>query len=157
MQISDSTINRLIERIGEHYRTNISSRFIRPALLQIPFDNQSWDQIEQLTEKTVNQGLHLDELYRQIIAAAHFVAVARRDLVPGLRARVSRSDASGQDRILRDMAVSNFASNLKVFADLVNELFVKLVEEDKKDAKGHMPLYAQLPDLANVGRLLVGG
>jgi hypothetical protein len=159
MQISDSNITRLIDRIGDHYRTNISSRYIRPSLLQLPFDNQSWDQIEQLTEKSVNQGLHLDELYRQIIAAAHFVAVVRRDLVPGLRSHMGRTDSnsSGQDKILRDMAVSNFASNLKVFADLVNELFVKLVEEDKKDAKGHVPLYAQLPDLANVGRLLVGG
>ncbi|MDR2768906.1 MAG: hypothetical protein LBB82_11340 [Treponema sp.] len=157
MQISDSSIKRLIEQIGEHYRTNISSRFIRPALLQMSFDNQLWDQMELLTEKSVNQGLHLDELYRQIIAAAHFVAVVRRDLVPGLRARISRSDATGQDKILRDMAVNNFASNLKVFSDLVNELFVKLVEEDKKNAKGHIPLYVQLPDLANVGRLLVGG
>ncbi|MDR2181737.1 MAG: hypothetical protein LBN92_03555, partial [Treponema sp.] len=68
MQITDSNITRLIERIGEHYRTNISNRFIRPALLQMPFDNQSWDQMELLTEKSVNQGLHFDELYRQIIA-----------------------------------------------------------------------------------------
>jgi hypothetical protein len=55
------------------------------------------------------------------------------------------------------MAVNNFESNLQVFSDLLNELYVKLVEADKADSKGHMPLYAQMPELANVGRLLVGG
>jgi hypothetical protein len=156
MQVQDASITRLIERIGEHYRTNISNRFIRPALLQLPFDNQSWDLIEDLTERA-NQGVHLDELYRQIVAAAHFVAIVRRELIPGLRNRIGRGDASSQDRVLRDMAVNNFASNLQVFADLVNELFIKLVEADKIDSKGHLPLYAQMPELSNIGRLLVGG
>ncbi|MDR2071941.1 MAG: hypothetical protein LBP60_00700 [Spirochaetaceae bacterium] len=156
MQIHDASITRLIEHIGEHYRTNISNRFIRPALLQLPFDNQSWDLMEDLTEKVPSQTLHLDELYREIVAAAHFAAVVRRELVPSLRNRISR-DPSSPDKVLRDMAVNNFASNLQVFADLVNELFVKLVEADKADAKGHVPLYTTMPELANVGRLLVGG
>jgi hypothetical protein len=125
-------------------------------LLQLPFDNQSWDLIEDLTERA-GHGIHLDELYRQIIAAAHFVAVVRRELLPGLRNRIARGEVSSQDKVLRDMAVNNFASNLQVFADLVNELFIKLVETDKIDSKGHLPLYAQIPDLANIGRLLVGG
>jgi hypothetical protein len=155
MQIQDASITRLIERIGEHYRTNISNRFIRPVLLQLPFDNQSWDLIEDLTERA-NQGIHIDELYRQIAAAAHFVALVRRELIPGLRNRIVRGDASSQDRVLRDMAVNNFASNLQVFADLVNELFIKLVETDKADSKGHIPLYVQIPELTNIGRLLVG-
>ena len=156
MQIEDSSIIRLIERISEHYQTNISNRFIRPALLQLPFDNQSWTLMEDLTEKPPAQAIHLDELYREIVAAAHFVAVVRREL-PSIRARVARSDPSAPDKVLREMAVNNFGSNLQVFADLVNELFVKLVETDKAGAKGYAPLYSRMPDLSNVGRLLVGG
>jgi hypothetical protein len=157
MQVHDASITRLIERIGEHYRTNISNRFIRPVLLQLPFDNQSWDLMEDLTEKPGTQAIHLDELYREIVAAAHFVSVVRRELVPGLRNRINRNDPASPDKVLREMAVNNFASNLQVFADLVNELFVKLVAADKADAKGHAPLYTQMQDLSNVGRLLVGG
>ena len=156
--IRDAQIIRLVERIGEHYRTNISNRFIRPALLQLPLEKQSWDLIEILTEKIEQfryQGFHLDELYRQIIAAARFVAVTRRDLVPTLRNRLSGSGSSS-DRVLRDMAVNNFASNLQVFADLVNELYVNLVELDKLDAKGRRPLYMSIPELQDIGRLLVG-
>ena len=126
MQISDSGIIRLIERIGEHYRSNISNRYIRPALLQLPFDNQSWDMLDNLTEKPPTMALHLDELYREIVAAAHFVAVVRREM-PAIRSRVSRPDSSSSDRVLREMAVNNFASNLQVFADLLNELFITSV------------------------------
>jgi hypothetical protein len=160
MQIRDAEIIRLIERIGEHYRTNISNRYIRPALLQLPLEKQAWDLIEILTEKIEQyryQGFHLDELYRQIAAAARFVALTRREMVPTLRNRLGSGGGAGPDKVLRDMAVNNFGSNLKVFADLVNELYIKLVELDKADAKGHRPLYLQIPELSDIGRLLVGG
>lgn len=159
MQIRDAQVIRLIERIGEHYRSNISNRFIRPALLQLPLEKQSWDLIEILTEKTEQyqyQGFHLDELYRQIAAAARFVALTRRELVPTLRNRLG-GGSSGPDKVLRDMAVNNFASNLQLFADLVNELYINLVELDKVDAKGRRPLYMQIPEMSDIGRMLVGG
>jgi hypothetical protein len=160
LQVRDAQVIRLIERIGEHYRTNISNRFIRPALLQLPLEKQSWDLIEILTEKTEQyqyQGFHLDELYRQIAAAARFVALTRRELVPGLRNRLNAGGGSGSDKVLRDMAVNNFGSNLQLFADLVNELYINLVELDKIAAKGRRPLYMQIVELADIGRMLVGG
>ena len=158
MQVRDAQIIRLIERIGEHYRTNISNRFIRPALLQLPIDKMTWDQIEILTEKIEQfryQGFHLDELYRQIAAAARFVALTRKELVPSLRNRLGGSQGSS-DKVLRDMAVNNFGSNLQLLADLLNELYIKLVEIDKLDSRGHRPLYLQIPELSDIGRQLVG-
>ena len=155
--IRDAQIIRLVERIGEHYRTNISNRFIRPALLQLPMEKQAWDHIETLTEKIEQyryQGFHLDELYRQILAAARFVSIVRRDLIHNLRNRLSGS--SGPDKVLKDMAVNNFGSNLQLFADLLNELYVCLVEIDKNSAKGRRPIYMSIPELQDVGRLLVG-
>jgi hypothetical protein len=157
MQIRDAQVIRLMERIGEHYRTNIANPYLRPALLQLSLEKQTWDLIEVLTETDQfrYQGFHLDDLYRQIAAAARFVFLARRDLVPSLRNRLSNS--SGPNKVIRDMAVNNFGSNLKVFADLVNELYITLVEIDKINSKGHMPQYLQIPELGDVGRQLVGG
>jgi hypothetical protein len=151
----------LIERISEHYRVNISNPYIRPALLQLPLEKQTLDLIETLTEKIEQfryQGFQLDELYRQIAAAARFVSLTRRELVPTLRNRLSvMGSASGPNKVLRDMAVNNFGSNLQLFADLLNELYIKLVELDKTESKGHMPLYMQMPELGDIGRQLVGG
>jgi len=158
LQIRDAHIVRLVERIGEHYRTNISNRFVRPTLLQLPLEKQTWDLIESLTEKIEQyryQGFHLDELYRQIMAAARFVAVTRRDLIPSLRVRFG-GGGDGPDKVLRDMAINNFASNLKLFADMINELYVNLVEIDKSNVKGRRPLYKTIHDLEDVGRLLIG-
>jgi len=145
--------------IGEHYRTNISNRFLRPLLLQLQLDKNTWDQIELLTEKAELfrfQGFHFDELYRQIFACARFVEAARNNMIPSLRARLN-AVAGGPDKILRDMAASNFGSNLQVFADLLNDLYLSLVELDKKSTPpGHQPNYAMIQELSNVGRLLVG-
>jgi hypothetical protein len=121
-------------------------------------EKQSWDFIETLTEKIEQyryQGFHLDELYRQILAAARFVSVTRRDLAPSLRNRLA-GGSPGPDRVLRDMAVNNFSSNLQLFADLVNELYICLVELDKESAKGRRPLYTSILELNDVGRMLIG-
>ena len=157
-QVRDSEIMALIERIGEHFRANISNRYIRPTLLQLPLEKQSWDSLEKLTEKVEHyqyQGYHLDELYNQVLAAARFVSIVRRDLLPSMRARLG-SGSSGQDRILRDMAMLNLESNLRVFADMVYDLYGKLVELDKKNAQKKRPIYLSIPELSDIGRMLVG-
>jgi len=155
-RIKDPHIVRLIEQIGEHYRTNISNRFLRPVLLQLQVDKNTWDQIEVLTEKIElyrYQGFHLDELYRQIAACARFVEVARNRT--DMKSKASAMD--GPDKILRQMAASNFAYNLKVFADLLNELFINLAEMDRQDVGNtRPPVYSQMHELYNIGRLLVG-
>lgn len=156
--ITDPHVIRLIERIGEHYCTNISNRFVRPVLLQLPLEKHLWDAIEILTkemEQYQYQGFDLQELYRQVSACARFVYLTRRDILPTLRSRVT-APPSGVDKVFSDMAVHNFGSNLKVFADLVNELYLRLVELDKRQAGGHRPLYLTIPELADVGRFLVG-
>jgi hypothetical protein len=155
--VRDAHIIRLIERIAEHYRGNIANRFLRPALLQLPLDKMTWDHIEVLTEKMEQfkyQGFHMDELYRQIAAAAHFVSLARRDLAPSLRNRLG-AGAGGPDKVLREMAINTFSSNVRVFADLLNELYVSLVELDKASAKGRQPIYQQIPELSELGSELV--
>ena len=158
MPIKDAQIIRLIERIGEHYRANISNRFIRPALLQLPIDKQSWDLVECLTEKVEQyqyQGYHMDEVYLQIAAASRFISITRKETAAGLRVRLS-SISGGSDRVLTDMAINNFTSNLQVFADLINELYVSLVDLDKQGAKGKKPMYLSIPELRGIGHLLVG-
>jgi hypothetical protein len=157
-RIKDTQVIRIIEQIGDHYQTNISNRFLRPILLQLQIDKNTWDLIELLTEKIElfrYQGFHFDELYRQIAACARFVEAARGGLIPNLRSKLSNVP-SGPDKILREMAASNFASNLQVFADLLHELYTTLVDIDKTASGKKPPIYSQIQELHSVGRLLVG-
>jgi hypothetical protein len=156
-QIKDAQVMRLIERIGEHYRTNISNRFIRPALLQLPLDKTTWDNIETLTEKYEQfryQGFHLDELYREVAATARFVAATRREVAPSLRSRLNNGSVGTGDKVLRDMAVNTFTANLNIFADLLKELYVRLVDIDVGGAKGKTPLYQQVPEYGTIEEML---
>jgi hypothetical protein len=74
-----------------------------------------------------------------------------------IRDKLKAVPIGSSDKTLRDMAVSNFSSNLQVFADLLNELYVILVEMDKADAgEKQQPVYTQMSELYNIGRLLVG-
>jgi hypothetical protein len=156
MQIRDPQIIRLIDHFGNHYRTNISNRYLRPALLQLSLENQTWDLIEILCEKMDQyryQGFDLQDLYRQIGAAGKFISVAKRDLITSLRTRLPVDP--GSDKVLRDMAVNNFASNLKLFSDLVKELYKELMTLDMADAKGKRPLYKQMPELLDFDQMLM--
>ena len=156
--VKDGYIMRLVERISEHYRANISNRFIRPALLQLSLEKATWDQIETLTEKFEQfryQGFHLDELYRQIAASARFVYATRSEIAPSLRYRLGNTGASGVDKVLRDMAINNFSFNLQLFADMLYDLYIKLAEIDQAAAKGKRPLYKQIPELAGIGAQLI--
>ena len=156
-QIRDAQVMRLIERIGEHYRTNISNRFIRPALLQMSLDKMTWNQIETLTEKFEQfryQGLQLDELYRQVAATAKFVACARREVAPSLRQRLSGERTSGPDRVLKDMVVNAFSTNLQLLAELLGELYERLKELDVMYTKEKLPLYQQTSEYDNIHDLL---
>ena len=151
--IKDAYVLRLVERISDHFRANISNNFLRPALLQVSLDKETWDQVEALTEKYERfhyQGFQLYELYRQVAAAARFIHVIRIEIAPTLRFRLTNTGPGGsEDRVLRQMAIANFSSNLSEFAVMINDLYLRLVEIDKTTAKGKKPLFHQIPELAD--------
>jgi len=158
-QIRDAQVIRLIERIGEHFRTNISNRFIRPALLQVNLDKTTWTHIETLTEKFDQfryQGLQLDELYRQVAATAKFVSATRREVAPTLRQRLSGERTSGPDKVLKDMVVNAFSSNLQLLAEMLDELYERLKELDVVNTKDKLPLYQQTSEFASIKDMLFG-
>ena len=164
MQVKDGEVMSLIESIGAHYRTNIGNRYIRGAFRVLPIDQAAWNTIESVTEKADYyslQGYHFDELYERIVAMAGFVYHARRELQPQLRMMLSSyasgSIPTGNERILRDMAVNNFASNLSILADLVNKLYSRTVDLDMEENRHGRPVCKDFKGLSEVGQYLVPG
>ncbi len=167
MPVRDGEIFGLIERISAHYHNNLYNRFLRKALISMQIPRAAWDNIERLTAKIGNyqlQGYELHELYEQIHAAALFVYHARTEVLPHIRSLLSggsRTLLAAQagkpetDRVLRDMAINNFSANLGIFADLINELYVKTVNRDKATHPQGTPVYLTMPQLKELGQLLV--
>ncbi len=161
MAVKDQEIFGLIETIGDHYRSNVNNRYLRNVLLHMPLDKRTWDCIDSMIEiSDYNrlQGYRYDELYDQIYAMACFIAEVRKTILPNLKSfKSSPVNLSDRDKILRDMAISNLGSNLGILADKVNELFLKVIELDKNEHPGGKTEYDKMPELAEVGRLLVSG
>ena len=164
MQVKDEEVMNLIDTIGEHYRTNIGNRYVRSAFRILPIDQTTWSTIEALTEKSEYyqlQGYHFDELYDRIIAMGEFIYHARNELQPQLRGLLGgysrEPGSSGNERLLRDMAVSNFGSNLAILADMINSLYARTVELDMEAHRHSRPVYLGISKLAELGRYLVPG
>lgn len=162
MQVKDADLVRIIERLSEHYRSNINNRVLRPVLMKMELDNTAWDRIDQLVtspERNRGQGVDLDELYDQILAIARFVNLAKHGVAPNIRALVG-GHAGGRpepstDRVLREMAVNNFGSNIGVLSDLLNELYLKAVDLDKEANGEKKALYLRKPELKSIGQFLI--
>jgi len=162
MQVKDTDIMAIIDSIGVHYRSNIGNRYIRAAFRILPIDQRVWNTIESVTEKAdyyTIQGYHFDELYDRILSLALFVYHARRELQPQLRMMLSGSSSAplpkGNERVLRDMAVNNFASNLSILADLISKLYARTVELDEEAARGRRPVHMTIKGLEEIGQYLV--
>lgn len=165
MQVKDDELFRIMERLGTHYKTNINNRVMRKALLRMDLNNMTWDRIERLTEVTDlqrSEGYSFHELYEQVLAMAFFIDYANHRLLPNIKQLMmhdeellAKHSASGPtDKVLREMAIKNFGPNLGILSDIVNELYVRTVALDKQMAGGKTPVYATMPDLKQLGRLL---
>ncbi len=164
MAVKDNDTLSLIDRIGEHFRTNLNNRYVRQAYTVMPLDPGTWTLIEAITEKAehyAGQGYTYQELYERIIALARFVYHARREVQPHLRSILGRSTGyrnvptSQNDRVLRDISVNNFPSNLNILADLIDRLYQHVAMQDQKEHKNHAPIYRSIRELSELGRYLV--
>jgi len=163
--VRNEEIFKIVEKIRDHYHTNLNNRYIRKALLLMKVPRGTWDAIARLTEKTdfyKIQGYPYKELYEQIHAAATFVHHAKVEVTPRLRELLSRGtetvfsrEKGGEDKVLLEMAINNFPANLGVFSDMINALYVKTVEQDKADHPDVRPVYERMPELKEIGRLLI--
>ncbi|MFO8063671.1 MAG: hypothetical protein R6V29_03460 [Spirochaetia bacterium] len=162
MPVKDNETLTLIERIGDHFNANLYNRYLRQAYGSMTLDQHSWSIVENLMDKSNYyelQGYHYDELYDRVLALARFVYHARREIQPHLRSILQRAGgAPGGDpneRILRQMAVNNFASNVNVLSDLTNRLFSRVAELDAEEHKNDRPVYQRIPEVQELGKYLV--
>lgn len=163
MVIKESEIFKTIEKISIHYKTNIYNRYVRKALMLMNIPHSTWSLIEDLTDKIPyyrQQGYQISELYDQIIAMKTFIEHARKEVIPNLKTILmaghdtvlsKRTAEDEKEKIIREMAIHNFPANLQILSDLLDELFRRVAEIDKKF--NTPPVYEKIPDLRQLGLL----
>jgi hypothetical protein len=158
MRVRNPDVFAAIENIGDHFNRNINNRYLRPLFLHMTVERKTLDMVDDITEDPDRirlQGIHYEELYDRILALAKFIYFARKDILPSIRRKLSQGGAIGNERILREMAINNFGSNLSILADLVNDLFLKTVMADKEDHPDGRYEYKLMPELRGLGEYLV--
>ena len=159
MAVKNTQIFSIIDRISEHYDQNIYNRYLRKAFTDLTIEKGSWEKIEKLTQSSEYdrmQGYSFNELYDSIYAIAHFIKKVKTDVAPNLRFKLGNDKPSGNEKLLKDMAVINFDANLGLLADMVNELYLKTIELDRTEAAGRAPVYTRRAELNDVGKMLIG-
>jgi hypothetical protein len=166
MPFTDSEAFSMIDRLGEHYRANINTRFMRQAFSRLLIPQLDWQKIDRLTNQTANdkiQGYRFWELYERILAMANFISRTRKEIVPNIRSVVSSAESlsgSGEsaqgNAIFRDMVIANFGTNLDVLADMLHLLYIRVTTVDKSSHKVKAPVYTRVPGLDAIGKLLIG-
>ena len=162
MQIDNAVITESIRQISEHFRTNIANRFTNRALSGfIPSDLSSHGLLALLTERVEDynlHGLHIDDLYLSILAAARLVGELRSRVLPNIRALVYSDSTIGQsaptDKVMRDMAISNFGGNLRLYSTKLAELYALVEAYDISNSGGKAPVKNRFPELNNLHDLL---
>jgi hypothetical protein len=155
MPVKDPALISIVHKIGEHYRNNIDSRFVRDSITRLRLDRGDWDHINVITELPEYirlQGFEYYDLYEKILAIARLVKQIQTEILPNLS--FSRTSRGNQEEILRSMALSNYGSNVSILADLINELYIKTVDLDKQD-NGLDPVHTHIPELQNLGNMLI--
>jgi len=167
LPIKDGEIIQLIDRINEHFKNNITNRFLRKALLIMEIPQSEWDILDGFVDNAAYaklEGYKFHEIYELIISAASFIHHAKKEIQPRLKSLLSSGSSSvlsksgpesDKDKVLKEMAISNFGSNLSIYADLINELYLKTVAFDKKMHPNAKCEYEKNPDLQKVGQYLV--
>jgi len=167
MSVHDEQVFKIVEKIQNHYQSNLNNRYTRKALLLMKVPRGTWDAIARLTEKSdlyKVQGYQYKELYEMIHAAATFVHHARLEAVPRLRSLLSggtdtvfsrQQEAAGKDRVLLQMAIENFPANLSLFADLIRQLYDRAAVLDREEHAGQKPIYERMPEPKELGPLLM--
>jgi hypothetical protein len=145
----------LLSELVSHYETNINNRFVRKALLSLELDNITWSRIERavsLTQQNMQNTIDLEEMYSLIFSLAKFISLARKINLGLISAA---SDSNSMERTLRNMAVSNFGSNINHLADLINSLYLKVRSDDESAAVKGRPVYEGIPELQKIGSFLI--
>lgn len=160
MFVQDVEILGIMLRLSKHYTQNIATRFISPFLISVHSDSTMDSRIFALTDNPVDaieRGLSLDELYLQINAMARFIDEARSTIIPFMSSPlVDRSlglSANEQQKILRDMAISNFAPNIDILEQYTKELFEAVIRFDKDNSK-EKTVYEKIFENMQTARLL---
>ncbi len=150
MKFKDKSIYDLIEKLKDQYQLFVHNQFINYYLLDSDIPKNDWLDIEDLIGSNKNyeaEGHDLNKLYDQILSFSSFLKKIKIEILPRIKneAALRVKKMSAVNKILYEMTLDNLPKNLKIFYDIIIELFINAKKVDKRINGEENILYIKLP------------
>lgn len=137
MNFKDKIIYDIIEKLKNQYQLFISNQFISYYLNESNIPKNDWIDFEDLVNSNKYfeaEGYELEKIYEQILTFTTFLLKIKKEIIPKMMDEKARRMArmSIDNKILYKMTVDNAPGNLKIFYDIIIELFINIKKLIKK-------------------------
>ncbi len=159
MNFKDKIIYDIIEKLKNQYQLFISNQFISYYLNESNIPKNDWIDFEDLVNSNKYfeaEGYELEKLYEQILTFTTFLVKIKKEIIPKMMDEKARRMArmSIDNKILYKMTVDNAPGNLKIFYDIIIELFINIKKIDKKMNGEKKMLFNKLTFLKDIEKNL---
>lgn len=159
MNFKDKIIYDIIEKLKNQYQLFISNQFISYYLNESNIPKNDWIDFEDLVNSNKYfeaEGYELEKIYEQILTFTTFLLKIKKEIIPKMMDEKARRMArmSIDNKILYKMTVDNAPGNLKIFYDIIIELFINIKKIDKKMNGEKKMLFDKLTFLKDIEKNL---
>lgn len=160
MIFKDKGIHDLIEKLKSQYQLFIHNQFINYYLIDSDIPKNDWLDVEDLIESNKYyeaEGYDLKKLYEQILTFSSFLTKIKKEILPRIQneAAIRIKKMSIDNKILYEMTLDNLPENLKIFSDLMIELFINVKKVDKRINDEENMLYIKLTYMREIEKKLI--
>ena len=159
MNFKDKDVHDVIERLKKQYQLFVHNQFISYYLLNSDIPKNDWLDVEDLIGSNKYyeaEGYELGKLYDQIYTFCNFLEKIKKEILPRIQGEAAFRvlKMSTDKKILFELTVDNIPKNLKMFYDILIDLYINLKRVDNKLSKDNNMLYFKLPFIKEIEKKL---
>jgi len=137
MNFKDKAVRDMIDNLKNHYRVFVSNQFISYYLNESNIPKNDWIDIEDLIDSNKyfeGEGYDMERFYDQILTFSRFLDKLKKEVLSKMKGDVEKrlSRMSQDNKILYKMTVDNAPGNVKIFYDILTNLFMTVKKIDEK-------------------------
>jgi len=155
----DKETHDILEKLKNQYQLFVHNKYINYYLLNSDIPTNDWLDIEDLIDSNKYfeaEGYDIRKLYDQIYTFSDFLEKIKKEILPRIKGeaafRVMKMPIDS--KILFEMTLDNLPENIKIFYDIIIELFISIKKVDKKLNGENDMLYFKLPYMQEIEKKL---
>lgn len=147
-------IKKQISLVRNHYDNHLNNKYIKNLYRKIELPHMVSQEIKHLLESEVvyidSKGALID-LYDGIKGVIFLLREIRVQILPSLKAysNPELTNFSSHEKILYQMAISNYPQNIKIFTNDLHQLYEMILEFDKNQFNDD-PAYKKISEFGEI-------